>query len=405
MINLKGSNMVSVKEVNKSKILQTLFLHAPISRIDIANITSLTPPTITSNIASLIELGLVEEIYDNSQKTEAAIGRKPILLDLIPDSFFAVGVDWGPNGIICCLTDLRGNVITKKENKIENWEEENTVAETSALIESIMTETKTPKEKILGVGVGIPGFVETETGFVRYSPTHNWKNISIGKSLEESTGLSVAIENNVRVMSIGEMLFSSKAERTGGNYLYVYIGQGIACAIVNNNELLRGNIFGAGELGHTIVSLNGPKCRCGKRGCLEAISSEYAIKKNVSNILKGDFDTMLKKVVKVPEKPEMEEILYAYECGDITTIDLINNSVIHLGAGVSNVINLVNPKMVIFDGRIFNNKTLREDILENIKKNTFALMEYETDFKFKKYNRDFSAIGGAAFAIKRFLIK
>jgi len=398
--NLKGSNMRSVHELNRSKILQTLFMYAPISRIEIATIMSLTPPAITSNITSLINEGIVEEIPGGENSGgKAVIGRKPIHLNIVPDAFYAIGADWTPNGIICALTNLRGGVIGIEKAANKKWEPDSTVETTARLVASLIKSSRIPREKILGIGVAVPGFVETETGVVRYSPAHSWQNVDVRQALEAKTDFQVTVENNVRVMAVGKMLFSQAEEgrRIDGDFLYVFVGQGIACAIVNNNELLRGHVFGAGELGHTTVAPGGPLCRCGKHGCLEAIAGEYAIVQKAAAVLSPSQG-------KKPRSPALGDILAAYDRGDREITAILSNCVEYLSLGVANVINLINPKQVVFYGQLFDNLRLRERLLEGINGHTFQLMRTETEFIFSGYNGDLCAISGAAYAVKHFLL-
>ena len=418
MVNLKGYNIVLVHQENRSKILQAFFLHAPISRIEIAKLTSLTPPTITSCVNELMEAGLVEKCEDAVSKNDTVLGRKPVLLDLVKDAAYAIGVDWGPSGIICSITDLRGNIVDTVRVVNRNWEIDATVNETVSMIKQLIKKSRINREKILGIGVGMPGFVEIKTGVVRYSPIHGWKNISVGKILEELTGLPVCIENNVRLRAVGEMLFSgwsSRASGITGNVLYVYVGEGIGCAIVHNNELLRGNVFGAGELGHTIVSWDGPECRCGKHGCLEAIASEFAIKRLAAKALANYSQTknqehsrsaeVLKKEVKNPNAPTMAEILSAWEKGDATARAIFDEGMKYLGGSIANVINLINPKLVLIDSPFYSRPDLSTALLDIVRAHTFALTDTETEYEIKKYDINCCSIGGAAFAIRQFLIK
>ena len=413
MINLKGFNIASVHQDNRSKILQTFFLHAPISRIEIAKLTSLTPPTITSFVNVLMEAGLVKECEETISKNEVVLGRKPILLDIVKEAGYAIGVDWGPNGIICSVTDLRGNVLDIEGTVNKKWDIEPTISETTAMIKQIIKKNHLNREKIIGIGVGIPGFVEIETGVVRYSPAHGWKNASVGKALEDQIGLPVCVENNVRVMAIGEMLFSKwrvRASGITGNFLYVYVGEGIACAIVHNNELLRGNIFGAGELGHTIVSWDGPECRCGKRGCLEAVASEYSIKKQVANALTGNSESknssdILKKEIKNPNSPIIAEILSAWDKGDKITKAILDEGIKYLGGSIANIINLINPRLVLMNGQIFSRLELGSQLLRAIREHTFKLTDSEIEYEFINYDINRCSIGGAACVIRHFLIK
>jgi predicted NBD/HSP70 family sugar kinase len=412
VINFKGFNIASVHQDNRAKILQIFFLHAPISRIEIAKLTSLTPPTITSSVNTLMEAGLVKECEEATSKNEAALGRKPILLDIVKEAGYAIGVDWGPNGIICSITDLRGNVLDIARTVNKRWDIEPTISETTAMIKQLIKRNNLNQEKIVGIGVGIPGFVEIETGVVRYSPAHGWKNVSVGKALEDQTGLPVCVENNVRVMAVGEMLFSEwrvRASGITGNFLYVFVGNGIACAIVHNNELLRGNVFGAGELGHTIVSWDGPECRCGKRGCLEAVASEYAVKKQVAKVLAGNSASkknseILIKEVKKPNSPTIAEILSAWDKGDKITKAILDEGLKYLGGSIANVINLINPRLVLIDGQFFSRPELSNQLLATIKEHTFALTDSETEYEFMNYDLNRCSIGGAACAIRHFLV-
>jgi predicted NBD/HSP70 family sugar kinase len=178
---------------------------------------------------------------------------------------------------------------------------------------------------------------------------------------------------------------------------------GIGCAIAHNNELLRGVVFGAGELGHTTVALNGPRCRCGKRGCLEAIAGEYAITRKMAELIGKKGAPVLKGLVKNPEKPTINEILAAFDNHDKDVEAALFECVEYLAVGVANVINLFNPKLVVFDGQLFANQRICRELEEKINNHTFLLMRSETSFKFEQYNENFCAISGAAAAIKRFL--
>ena len=413
MINLKGNNIASVHQENRSKILQAFFLHAPISRIEIAKLTSLTPPTITSCVNTLMSTGLIKEYEQPRAKNNPVLGRKRILLDIVKDAGYAIGVDWGPNGIICSATDLRGNVIDIEKSANKKWEIESTVDKTSEMIKQLIKKNRLSRKKIIGIGVGIPGFVEIESGLVCFSSAYGWIDAPIGKMLESATGLPVCIENDVRVMAIKEMLFSSWETRaTGmtGNFLYVYVGEGIACAVVHNNELFRGNNFGAGEIGHTIVSWDGPKCRCGKKGCLEAVASEIAIKKQAAKVLSVNSSPkkasiILKKEINNPNLPTIGEILSAYDKENKTVISILDQGIKYLGASIANVIGLINPRLVLIDGQIFSRPALSSKLLKTVKEHTLAFSNKEIEFEFKKYDINRCSLGSAACAIRYFLIK
>jgi predicted NBD/HSP70 family sugar kinase len=248
---------------------------------------------------------------------------------------------------------------------------------------------------------------------VRHALPYKWKNVSVRKLLEEQTGFPVCIENNVRMMAMGEIVFSgcrNRASGITGNFLYVFVGEGIACAIVYNNELIRGNVFGAGELGHTVVSWDGPECRCGKRGCLEVIASEYAIKKQVAEALAGNSPLgsstkSLKELVKDPASPTIGEIFKAWDRGDETVKAILNEAVKYLGGSIANVINLINPRLVLIDAQIFSHPDLKVRLLETSKEHVFALTDSDTEYEFIDNDIYKCSIGCAACAVQHFLVK
>jgi len=406
MVSLVGSNLIKVKEINKSKILQTLFFYGPISRIDIARKTMLTPPTITSNITELIENGIIMEVVDQEEKfsvTQVSLGRKPILLDFVPDSLFTVGVDWGPSGVYFCVSGIKGDIIAKNHIKPFTNELDYMVKMTKEGIIDLLLKNNIKNEKIIGVGVGIPGFIEGDNGIVKYSPVFKWSDIKLTNILQNVLELDVAIENNVRLMAVAETY--KPGAKQSGIFAYVYVSRGIAAAIIIDNRMLKGSLYGAGEIGHMTVEPNGPKCNCGKYGCLETISSESAILNKVKSVLKNNDDTILNEIVKDPENPKISEVLSAFSANDLAAVKIMRECVKYLGMSVANMINIINPKFVMFDGNIFKDKRICDELVENIWKHTYIIKDNEISFEFKPHIDEYCAIGAAAYAMNKFFYK
>lgn len=401
---LKGSNLINLKKLNRSKIIQTIYQHAPLSRADIAEITNLTPPTITANISTLIHDGTVQELASSStQNNKATLGRKPIFIDLIASSRYVIGVEWAFRGISLYLSDLVGNCIgsTFLPSSFINLDE---ILNTIHLnINDLIQNYHIDRNLILGIGMVVPGFVNSDENMVVYIVHSNLKNVDIASKLSALTGFEVALENNVRGMALAENLFSKKPRPN--MFAYYFISGGVACAFMLNNDLICGGISGAGEIGHTIVDPNGPLCNCGNFGCLEALVGAPAIKTRISNILKGNLNTILNELVKDPSNPSVNELVSGACCGDNISISILSDILKYIGISIANMVNLINPKLVILDGEIFSSKYVQTELLSVITSSLFAINATEVDFEFKCYDKQFGAIGGAALAIKNFFIE
>ena len=403
MGRLHGNNLTNVKKHNETLIKEVVYKYAPISRSEIADMLSLTPPTITSNIAELIEKGIIEE-RNNEEADEAhGIGRRPVKLDIVPNAFYVIGVELGPYKTVVVLLNLRGVRIADYCYQSERRSYPNEVNYLSEIIKMVIQKGCVEKEKILGIGIGIPGFVEAKKGIVRQSTLRCWNGKPIAKDVSEQTGLSVLVENNTRVRTVGEELFGREVRPD--TFAYFLISYGIACPLYVGNQIMEGNRRGAGEAGHMVAVLDGPKCEtCGNYGCLEEIASERAILKYVKDSIKGGSKTSITELCNDIEQITMKEILQAQMEGDELADQVIIRAITYLGVMLANIINLVYPPLVLVDAFIMQNKKNQEYLLSQTRKHIFGLYEEEIKIEFVPYSLFTGARGAAAMAIKHFLI-
>ena len=410
MVTEKGSNLPIVKKRNSALIRELIYKCSPISRAQIAGILSLTTPTITTNVAQLIEDNLVEELRDMPATDEKALGRKPVMLDFIRNARYAIGVELGPYQISFVVTDLRGNVLysktdsenfSKYEQALPKYEE--MLVYLSSNISEIIPASGIPSDKFLGVGIGVPGFIEGDTGVIRNSFRKDWNGKNLARDLAKNLGISVSIENNVRARAAGADLFNK--EMDADTFAYYFVSHGIACPLVIRNDVLYGKTTGAGEAGHMVVEIGGPKCdTCGNNGCLEAIASEQAIRKRCAKMIKSRLSSILAQICADAEHPEMEEILKAQECGDLSASTAISDAINYLGVNLANIINLISPQSVIIDALLFASEQNREQMLAAVKQNLFEINNQEVQIIFEPYDPLCGAKGGAALLIKKFLL-
>ena len=398
-----GNNQERVKIQNTESIKEIIYKYGPISRAEIADMLHLTPPTITTNVANLIQQGMVYEC-DSEEKKESSVGRRRILIDFVQHAKYAIGVECGYHGMIICLVDIRCNVIAEHRyaDKMDDYEETlNTVARH---IQELLDEVKVPRKKVAGIGIVFPGFVDQNNGILRYGAINKWKDKPVVRDLEARTGFSCIMENNARGCAIGEEMCIEKPRPE--TFAYFLVSRGLGCPMVIRNRLHVGEMTGAGEVGHMVVDPHGPICpTCGNRGCLEGICSEQAIRRRCRQAMQAGIPTLLTEICVDPENPQIEEILKAQNCEDRVVCTIMEDAINYLGIGLANIINFMNPPLVIMDGCILQNEVNQKRLIEVTRNNLFSLDVAEVNIEFVSFNKFRAAKGAAALAIRKFVLQ
>lgn len=401
----RGNNLERVKLQNVESIKDIIYKYGPISRAEIAEMLHLTPPTITTNVTNLIQQGIVHECENTPiEEKNRTLGRRRILIDFIPDAQYVIGVECGYFGMLICLVNIRCKVVVeqKYEDRMDDYEKTmDTVAEH---IKELLEEKHIPEEKVAGIGIAFPGFVDQRNEILRYGAINKWKDKYVIKDLEARTGFPCVMENNARCCAIGEEMCIDKLRPD--TFAYFLVSRGLACPTVIRNRLHIGETTGAGEAGHMVVDPHGPVCpTCGNRGCLEGISSEQSIRHRCSQAVKSGIPTLLNEICIEPNNPQIEEILKAQFCADRVVCTIMEDAVTYLGIGLANIINFMNPPLVIMDGRIFQNEQNKKRLLEVTHNNLLLLDMEEVDIEFVPFNKFRAAKGAAALAIKKFVLQ
>ena len=403
-----GNNLEKVKTQNTESIKEVIYKYGPISRAEIAEMLRLTPPTITTNVAELIQCGLVRECAADAaggtRRSEHTLGRKRIFIDFVPDAAYTVGVESGVYGTLACLVDIRGNVVNQISMAGVHRDYEAAMDAVADSVKTLLEKSDIPGEKIVGMGIGLPGFVDGHSGTLRYGAMYKWKDKPVAQDISRRTGLACRVENNARCRALGEELFSQKLRPE--TFAYFLISRGLACPLVIRSRLHAGEMAGAGEVGHMVVDRFGPTCpTCGNRGCLEAVSGETAIRNRCIQALKAGIPTILRDICADPADPQMGEILMAQRSGDRIISAIMEDAISYLGVGLANVINLINPPLVIVDGYIMEPEENQALLVDETRKNIFSLNETEVDIEFVPFDKFRAAKGAAALAVKKFVIQ
>lgn len=347
MPQLRKGNRDLIKEINHNLVLNLIRSRGPISRTEVAQLSGLSPATVSGITADLIASSLVQETGEG----ESTGGRRRVLLQLNPRAGFVVGVKLMEQAVASALTDLDAQVLHHRVTPLADGEGLLRAAPVDLdavlpmiveAVEQTIAESGVERSQVLGVGVGMAGLVDGEAGICRYSPFFGWRNVRLGERLAGRLGLSVYLENDVNTLTVAEQWFGYGHGRD--HFAVVTVGRGIGAGIVVNGQFYRGALGGAGELGHVTLQADGPLCACGKRGCLETLASDRAILSAARVALTAGTPTAL------GEPLTIEAVAAAAEAGDGLARRLLADAGRWLGLGIAALVNLLNPQLVIVGG-------------------------------------------------------
>lgn len=378
----KTWNQQVVKRNNKALVLQLVMEKEPISRADIAQVSGLNKATVSSLVSELLEDDLVYE----SGPGKSSGGRRPVILHFNKIAGYSIGIDIGVNYILCVLTDLMGNIVLEKNQTVNNPPYDATLEFVKEMIHSCINEMPSSRYGIVGIGVGIPGIVNKQ-GIVLHATNLGWKDKQIKKDLENLYHVPIIIENEANAGAFGEQQFGIGQDHQ--NIIYISAGIGIGAGIILNKELYNGTNGFSGEIGHTIININGNKCNCGSRGCWEAYASEQALLERAGNSI-DSLESLIKSAQSQNE-------------GVLSSVEEIGT---YLGYGINNIINIFNPDQVIIGNRLaLLNKWIEHPIRTTIRNHTFTYHQKEVQLDFSKLGKYSVALGMAAFVGKCFIMK
>ena len=402
-MNERGSNHQLLKQNNHNLVKKYIYRHSPISRVEIAQQLGLTTATITGMVNPMISSGLLRETTAAAEETKGA-GRPRMMLEFVPESHYICGVDTGPYRTNYVLTDIRGNTVAVRRTEQPLDEYRVTLERLAREIPEFLAETGIPREKVLGVGICLPGMIDGSADKI-YDIFHDgWTEHSLSAELGQRLGLHVEVENNVRARAIGAELFDRMVKTEP--FAYFFVSFGVACQMIIDGKVLYGQSAAAGEIGHTVVQRNGPVCpTCGNRGCLEALTGERAILQQCRDIMATDAPTVLKQLCDDPGHLTMDQVLAAQSMGDQAVNHVIEDAIEYLGIALANTINLISPRAVVLEGRILSTPKNQAHMLRIVEQYMFHIHAGNIDFSFLPYDPDRGARAAASVVVKEFLTR
>lgn len=409
-MNEKGSNLPIVRQRNYFLIKKIIYQQSPISRSEIAQRLSLTAPTITASVNPLISKGLIREFPAPATSSDGKVlGRRPIMLEFVPDAYYVCGIELGPYQTSFVITDICGKVVASQQidyksqgYTLESYEE--TLDLMEAEIPAFIQRSGISEEQLLAVGVGLPGLVNGTTGKIHNTFRRSWIGHDLASDLAQRLHTHVKIENNVRARTICADLFDRAV--TADPLAYFFVSYGLSCPLIIDGKVLYGQSAASGEIGHTLVEFNGPKCdTCGNNGCLESVASEKAILKRCRTIMFSGIDTILNQLCPNPEELTITHVLKAQECDDKIANMVVKDCIRYLGVSLASIMNLISPRTVLIDAQIFSLPQNQTAMLTTVNKNIFGINSKKPNISFVPFNPFYGARGAAAIAVKEFLLE
>jgi glucokinase-like ROK family protein len=337
---MEKATRTHTREHNRNLVLKTIFSHENISRAEIARITRLTRTTVSDIVCRLIDDGLVSEIGVGQSQG----GKNPILLSLIEDSRWLIGLDLAQNQFRGAVINLRGKIRDVATLPVNGGEGIEALPLVYQIVDKLISGTSQP---LSGIGVGAPGLINTSEGLVVNAVNLNWKNLPLTSLLEERYHLPVYILNDCQAAAIGEMTYGKGFEEDE-NLVLVNVHHGIGAGIIINREIFQGDGGFAGEIGHVVVVHEGGEiCRCGKRGCLETVASAKALIRQARELVKQYPDCGLPRDIEQINLGTIEE---AFVAGDPLIRDLVLKTADYLGMAISYAVGILNIHKVVLNG-------------------------------------------------------
>ena len=374
-IPLKGPAVL--REINEKRILNFLRTTKTSSRQEMTEALQLSKNTVSLIIEKFIRDGVVQEVGIDSN----GVGRPRTQLSLVPDAYQAIGILVRDTHCEFTVTDYNGSIIESNQLLVNTREPAKLLVE----IDRLYRDLKSLYGNILGVGIAVPGLVDPLRGLVHYSSHLGWRNVAVAEILGKTIDVPIQVLNLVKAAALSPVrVVPDDAQST----FYIRIDEGVGGAFVLGNDVVHGFSYTAGEIGHLVVTSEGPICTCGQRGCLEALISLPRVlsvlrEKGLQASLMDDFSTVIQDLLNNRQtSSDIQEVM--------TGIGK------YLGVAMAMTTNLFNPEYIVVDSPYNNFAAFEQAAISTMRERALI---YPSDRTKVVFVRMLSAALGMALAV------
>ncbi len=262
-----------------------------------------------------------------------------------------LGIDLGGTKILAAVVDQHGHIIgsAKRKTHADRGVDE-VIARIIKTAQDAVKDAHLEAKMIEAIGIGAPGVADYNAGVVEFAPNlPDWTNIPLGARMQHELGIPVYVENDVNAGTYGEAAVG--AAKSYNSVVGVFPGTGIGGGIVLNGHLWRGARNAAAEIGHMVVQIDGPRCGCGRRGCIEALASRTAIENDILGEIRGGRQSVITDLID-PGSDQITSgtLAKALEMNDGVVMDVIQRAAYHLGVFTGSLVNALDPECIVYGG-------------------------------------------------------
>ncbi|MGQ3051781.1 MAG: ROK family protein [Roseateles sp.] len=262
-----------LKDLNRMAIVRQLSAWPGQSRAALAESLQLTKSTVSALVKELLAEGW---LLEREVVATGELGRRPTPLFVHPGRLALLGAELGVDGVQVVATSLTGDVLARARSPLDASRDPHlALVRAAKLLQQMQARLDTPAQQVIGIGVGLPGGVDEQTGHLHFAHNLGWRDLPVGRLLAEHLrgtplqGLPLFVQNEADVAALGELEFGTDSR--SDPLIYLSLGLGVGAGVVVEDRLLTGARGLAGEVGHMTLEIDGPRCSCGRRGCAEAL--------------------------------------------------------------------------------------------------------------------------------------
>ena len=335
-----------VRRQNRLLLLEALRQHGSLARVEMGRHTGLSPASITSISSQLISDGILQEVEGHPAPSgPMRRGRPMTQIDINPRSASVVAVKVSIDGLELALADGRGTILARRTSRISTYDADprGFGGLLAGEIEALLLRQRVPARRVARAGIAVQGVADSKAGTVVWSPAFRTRNIDVASAVERRLGIACTVANDANM--IAEGLIGSDRARYGGTALVVFVGYGVGMGLIINGQVYHGPTGAAAEFGHMNHLPEGPLCRCGRRGCVEAYVADYSLLRWAS----GEAATQAPSFNAIPEA-DMLALEAAARAGDAKALSAYAKAGEALGFGLARLIAILTPSRIVLAG-------------------------------------------------------
>ena len=385
----------SKKISHKKQLIRAIYFNGPLSNSDLSKIINLSTPKINSLLVELIDENLVEDLG----RGDSSGGRRPNIYGLVKDGFYVVGITINISRTIISIFNSNNELVSGPHFFPIKMQSDITIFNrVNEMLEKVVAESNIPQDKIIVAGIELPGLINLKQGINKtYFPDTD----NLFDELRKIFGIPVFFNHDAKVRTFAEQHFGLAKNKK--NVLMLQADWGLGLGIIVNGKLYSGKSGYSGEFGHLPIVDNGVLCACGKQGCLETMVSAVAISRMAKEgIQNGKLSLITELIQNDLEKIDISVVIQAANQGDQFAISLFTGVGHWLGRGISYLIQIFDPELIIIGGRVAE---AGQFILAPVQQaiNTYCNRDISnnTEIKFSELGWKAGTIGVAAYALEK----